>query len=213
MIRMPGGGESPFKLWKRCGVGSYVVLETRSEKRMPNFDALRSRPDVPEGFDIAQMLQTMGIDPKTGMISHVMTNRTELVESSEDSLVIEVEITADRIAGFGSQKHRVTIPAQEPPEEEERTVVHDGPDGHAEVTRTPFSAMTETRPPLLSQESLTVAGRTLVCQVKESWLRFQDREMWLKSWTSPEVPGGVVRNEMKADDQAQVMVVTSFEKK
>ena len=207
------GGSSPFDAWKGCGVSSYVVYETRSERRMPEFDTLRNRPDIPKDFDIDKMLQTMGVDAKTGMMSHVLTNRTQLVEISADSLVIEVEVASNLPAGFGSEKHRVTIPAQEPPAEEVRTVVEDAPDGHAEVTCTRFSAMTPTKPPTTSQETLTVAGRTLVCQVTESWLRLQDREMYFKRWTSPEVPGLLVRHEMKTDDQSQLMIVTSFEKK
>ena len=180
---------------------------------MSNFDMLRNRPDIPKGFDLDKMLQTIGVDPKTGMLTTILTNRTQLMEISKDSLVIEVEIASNQTAGFTPQKYRKTIPAQEPPDEEVRTVVEDTPDGHAEVVRTPWSAMTPTKPPSISQETLTVAGRTLVCQATESWLRFQDREMWFKMWTSPEVPGLVVRHDTKADDQTQVTIVTSFEKK
>jgi hypothetical protein len=213
MMMMPGGGESRFDSWKHCGVGSFVAYETRSERRMPDFDMLRSRPDIPKGFDIDQMPQTMGVDPKTGIVRHVMTNRQRLVESSEASLVIEVEFDSGLPAGVVSEKHRMTIPAQEPPDEEVRTVVEDAPDSHAEVVRTPFSAMTPTKPPTVSQETLTVAGRTLVCQLTESSLRFQGGEMWLKSWTSPEIPGLIARHEMRMDDQTQTMIVTSFEKR
>jgi hypothetical protein len=207
------GGESRYDAWKHCGVGSYVASETRSEKRMPEFDTFLNHPDAPKGGDLDQLLETLGVDPKTGVIRSVLTNRTQLVEISKDSLVIELEIASDQTPGFDPQKHRVTIPAQEPPDEEVRTVVRDTPECHAEVIRTPFIAMTPTKPATTSQETLTVAGRTLVCQATESWLRFQGRELWFKVWTSPEVPGLVVRDEMKADDQTQVTMVTSFEKK
>jgi hypothetical protein len=212
MMMVPSGGESAFDSWKHCGVGSYVVSETRGERQMPRIDELRKGSDVPEGFDIDQWLQSMGVDPKTGMHRHVMTTRTRLVEIAEDSLVIEFEISSD-VAGFVSQKHRVTVPAQEPPEEEIRTIVEDTPDCHAEVVRTPSSAMTPVRPPEFSQESLTVAGRTLLCQVTESLMRTPVGEMRFKVWTSPEVPGLVVRHEVKADDHRETTVVTSFEKK
>jgi len=174
---------------------------------------LRNSPDVPEGLDFDKMLQTMGVDPKTGMLRNVLTNRMQLVEISETSLVIEVEMASSQPAGLDPQKHRLTIPAQEPPDEEVRTVVADTPGSYAEVVRAPLSAMTPTKPPMISQETLRVPGRTLDCQTTESWLRLQDREMWIKMWTSPEVPGHVVRHEMKADDQIQVMILTSFEKK
>lgn len=213
MTMLPTGGESRFNTWKHCGIGSYVAYETRSERRMPNFDMLRNRPDVPKGFDLDKMLQTMGVDPKTGMLRNILANRMQLVEISETSLVIEVEMASSQPAGIDLQKHRLTIPAQEPPDEEVRTVVEETPGSYAEVVRAPLSAMTPTKPPTISQETLTVAGRTLDCQATESWVRFQDREMCFKMWTSPEVPGHVVRHEMKADDQTQVMIVTSFEKK
>lgn len=213
MMMVPTGGESRFNAWKHCGIGSYVAYESRSERRMPEVDELRNSPDMPKDFDIDKALQSMGVDPKTGTQRYVMTNRISLMEIAEDSLAIEFEIASNVLAEPVPQKHRVTIPAQETPDEEVRTVVEDTRDCHAEVVRTPFAAMTPVTPVKVSQETLTVAGRTLLCQVTESSLRIQNREMGFKVWTSPEVPGLVVRHEMKADDQCETMVVTSFEKK
>ena len=210
------GEDSPYETWKGCGVGSFVVVEHHVERKVPNWETIRNRPDFDRAFAAEPMLKGMGIDLQTGKMHHVVTTRTRLLEIAETALTVEFETTPPfPAAGQTFKERQILRPEVEPPKET-RTVVSDDPDAYAEVLCSPFKTITPSTPPKESEESLWVAGRSLHCHVRELTFLMNGLELWVKTWTSDEVPGRRARREMRsgsAEDHSTRIIVTSFEKK
>lgn len=62
-------------------------------------------------------------------------------------------------------------------------------------------------------EELDVAGKKVKCKWVETEYEMNGKKTTTKSWTSDEVPGGVVKSVTKNEDMESTMVVTGFEKK
>jgi hypothetical protein len=210
--------ESEFELWKGCGVGSFVVIESQSEYVMPGFDELRNLPEPPSGPEFEASLREIGLDPATGTMRHSMTITTRLLAVAPNELTLQTEITR-RMQNTSKMKdilHVHVVHDDPAPATETRTVVRDSPNAHAEVIKMPFSSLKQVTPPKETQEVLSIADQEIFCRVTEITVRVGDKEVWMKYWYSNNIPGGMAQLESRggaSNESCQRMSVLSFEKK
>lgn len=128
-------------------------------------------------------------------VTEMMGNKSEmevtttLLEKSPEKVVLETKtsmVAAGQKIDAGSTKVEIlaTAPVADPGQHQQ----------HAE------GAKPETKE---SEESVAVAGKQYQAKVTETTMKQGEMTIWSKSWTSPEVPGMVLKTVSKTDGQMQ----------
>jgi hypothetical protein len=162
-------------------------------------------------------LEKLGMDLSRGVVTNFSEIRTSLIEVTPALVRLETEVKSN-INGMETKSKSNTSIQAKPDDFKKQRQVWTSKDsgGSATVIRIPFSSMTPGAPPKSGQETLTVAGRQLLCSWIEQVSSLNGIELWMKSWFSNSIPGGVARRELKSEGptgQSTTIVVTAFEMK
>lgn len=134
-----------------------------------------------------------------GVLRNVTISTSTLIALDAEKATVQMEIRGAANGAPFELKNTLELHAHPPPEAEQLMS---------------FDQIFGAAAPNVAEEPIDVAGRSLVCRRIDHATTLHGQPFSLQSWTSDQVPGGVVRTEARmGTNHVTKTTVTAYEKK